>query len=105
MENVVQLIGLSTGAVAVSIAIYFQMISKKLCPVRYTFGFFIVGSALILTNARAFSAVNSNDAAILEALVYLSVLIGELIIAYKLQKNLKDRDVSFYRITWKEMFS
>lgn len=88
----VQFIGLASGGIAVSIAVWFQMVSEKVCPVRYIFGFFILGSALILINAEGLGLLGRPGADFLEALVYIAILIGEIYVAHRLNKRLDGSD-------------
>lgn len=43
-------LGLLAGVIGVSIAIWLQLITQRRCKPRYVFGFFILGSTLILMN-------------------------------------------------------
>lgn len=97
MESTAQLIGLVSGGIAVSIAIYFQMISQRLCPVKYILAFFAVGAALMLINAGALG-VSPLVSVTLETIVYLIILVSEIVAAYKLNKKLENGNFNFSEI-------
>lgn len=102
MESAAQFAGLISGGIAVSIAIYFQMISKRICPVKYILAFFGVGSALMLINAGALG-VDPLISVAIETVVYILILVIEIVSAYKLNKKLEGGEIDFTDINLSRM--
>lgn len=87
---VTEAIGLVAGFIAISTAIYLQMIMKEPCPVRYVTGFFLFGLIMIVLNS---SLVISHSSIImgLQILTYTLVIAGELYMANEIKKKVRER--------------
>lgn len=90
-EQSVRFVGAIVGFISLSLAIYFQMISRMKCPWRYVAYFASAGIFLIFINADAVG-VERNRAVALELALYLGILIVELVASYKLWKMLNSQD-------------
>jgi len=86
-------IGLIAGFTGISIAIYLQMISPKLCPVKYTGAFFGFGFIMIIINSEAVIG-NMDKVAVLQSLVYIGIVIGEIYAAYRINKKLREKNTN-----------
>jgi len=54
VPTVIEALGALTGAVSISLAVFFQLISPRSCPFRYVAAFFIYGIIILLFFSTVF---------------------------------------------------
>jgi len=83
-------VGLMAGFIAISAAIYLQMIMVNPCPAKYVLSFFLFGLIMMVANS---SLIISDGVVImtLQILTYTLVIIGELYVANEIKKKVSGR--------------
>lgn len=78
--HAINFIGGLVGVLGITIAIYLQLITDKICPPRYVILFLIFGVSMIMINSSLF--INSAELLVLQFFAYVILALLELGTAY-----------------------